>query len=271
MNTIGQNIAAFRKKKGLTQEALAAQIGVSTQSVSKWETGTNLPDVMLLAVIADTFGVTIDALYGRGDTYTGCHPDEVLDRGCRAVLETIGQSIWERGQSLFDCKDSFETYMTGYEQALCEDERMRTAVLRKHGAVYYRDALGGLLLRRPRDGWHSLLEGDGMEEACRLLSNATLRKALWFMMQTHMTVFTIPSLCGKCGIEDQEEFKALLDSLDWFAVNTVDVGDGEVTVYELQKGSRIFMLLAIAALCKEYATYQDIYYNYNGDETFFME
>ena len=54
MNTIGQNIALLRKRNGLTQETLAAQIGVSAQSISKWETGTNMPDVMLLPVIADT-------------------------------------------------------------------------------------------------------------------------------------------------------------------------------------------------------------------------
>ena len=44
MNTkeIGAKIAALRKKQGITQEALAEQVGVSAQAVSKWENGWNL-------------------------------------------------------------------------------------------------------------------------------------------------------------------------------------------------------------------------------------
>ena len=41
---IGAKIAALRKKQGITQEALAEQVGVSAQAVSKWENGWNLPD-----------------------------------------------------------------------------------------------------------------------------------------------------------------------------------------------------------------------------------
>lgn len=38
MNTMGNRIAEFRKKKGLTQDQLAEQLGISAQAVSKWET-----------------------------------------------------------------------------------------------------------------------------------------------------------------------------------------------------------------------------------------
>lgn len=58
LKTIGEKIAEKRKAKGMTQEELAATIGVSTQSVSKWENNTNMPDIMLLPVIAEIFGVT---------------------------------------------------------------------------------------------------------------------------------------------------------------------------------------------------------------------
>ena len=40
--TLGDNIAAMRKAKGLTQEQLAARVGVSAPAVSKWETGVSL-------------------------------------------------------------------------------------------------------------------------------------------------------------------------------------------------------------------------------------
>lgn len=60
---LGSNIRALRQHKGLTQEQVAAQLGVSCQAVSKWETAVNTPDIALLPAIAKLFGVTIDALF----------------------------------------------------------------------------------------------------------------------------------------------------------------------------------------------------------------
>ena len=64
-NIIGTTIAALRRDKGLTQDALAAQFGVSAQAVSKWENGLSCPDITMLPEIADYFGVSVDALFGR--------------------------------------------------------------------------------------------------------------------------------------------------------------------------------------------------------------
>lgn len=58
-----QNLRRLRLEKNLTQEQLANILGVSVQSVSRWECGNTLPDVMLLPEIARLYGVTIDDLY----------------------------------------------------------------------------------------------------------------------------------------------------------------------------------------------------------------
>ena len=60
---MGQKIKQLRYKAGLTQEQLAEQMGVSAQSVSKWETGASMPDISLLPILAETFGVSIDELF----------------------------------------------------------------------------------------------------------------------------------------------------------------------------------------------------------------
>ena len=57
------NLRRLRLAKGLTQEQLAAMLGVSIQSISRWECGNTLPDVMLLPEIARLYGVTVDDLY----------------------------------------------------------------------------------------------------------------------------------------------------------------------------------------------------------------
>lgn len=66
-DVIGGNIARLRKERNMTQEQLANLMGISYQAVSKWETGISSPDVSSLPLLADTFGVMIDALFGRGE------------------------------------------------------------------------------------------------------------------------------------------------------------------------------------------------------------
>lgn len=58
-----KNLRRLRLEKNLTQEQLANILGVSVQSVSRWECGNTLPDVMLLPEIARLYGVTVDDLY----------------------------------------------------------------------------------------------------------------------------------------------------------------------------------------------------------------
>ena len=62
--TIGENIRAFRKKNDLTQEALADRLGVTYQSISRWENGTTYPDLELLPAISEILSVTVDELLG---------------------------------------------------------------------------------------------------------------------------------------------------------------------------------------------------------------
>lgn len=62
--SIGKNIAKYRKAKGLTQEELGAMIGITNQSVSKWESEVSMPDIMLLPEIANALNITLDDLYG---------------------------------------------------------------------------------------------------------------------------------------------------------------------------------------------------------------
>lgn len=63
--SIGSKIAQYRKEKGITQEALAQMLNVTNQAVSKWESDQCCPDIQILPKLADTFGITIDALFDR--------------------------------------------------------------------------------------------------------------------------------------------------------------------------------------------------------------
>ena len=63
MIKLGEKIKSLRKQKNISQETLANYLGVSFQAVSKWETGSTLPDVTMIPAIASFFGVSTDELF----------------------------------------------------------------------------------------------------------------------------------------------------------------------------------------------------------------
>ena len=63
MTIFSKNLKRFRVAKNMTQEQAAEALGVSTQTVSRWECNTTLPDVTILPKIAALYCVTIDDLY----------------------------------------------------------------------------------------------------------------------------------------------------------------------------------------------------------------
>ena len=85
--TIGENIRNFRKKNDLTQEALADRLGVTYQSVSRWENGTTYPDLELLPAISEVLGVTVDELIGMHQVIKEKQAAEVVDELRRECMK----------------------------------------------------------------------------------------------------------------------------------------------------------------------------------------
>lgn len=66
---LSEKIYYCRKKAGKSQEALAEQLGVSRQAISKWETGEAEPEIKKLKLLAEAFGVTTDWLLSEEDPH----------------------------------------------------------------------------------------------------------------------------------------------------------------------------------------------------------
>lgn len=62
MMTFSEKLMDLRRKSGLSQEQLADRLGVTRQSVSKWESGTAMPELVKLISLSDIFGVSVDYL-----------------------------------------------------------------------------------------------------------------------------------------------------------------------------------------------------------------
>ena len=65
--TLAEKILHLRTQLGLSQLELAEKLGVSRQSVSKWETGQSVPDLEKLIKLADLFGISVDELVREGE------------------------------------------------------------------------------------------------------------------------------------------------------------------------------------------------------------
>ena len=62
---LGKQIYELRKKANLSQEQLAEKVGVSRQTISKWELGETVPDIKQARVLSQVFGVSLDELTGN--------------------------------------------------------------------------------------------------------------------------------------------------------------------------------------------------------------
>lgn len=75
--SIGANIRRIRCERKLTQDEVASHIGVSFQTISKWERGDGYPDIEMLPVIANYFSISIDELLGVSEPEKKCKYDEI--------------------------------------------------------------------------------------------------------------------------------------------------------------------------------------------------
>lgn len=81
---IGANIAAWRKRMGLTQAQLAERLNYSDKAVSKWERGESIPDVLTLLQLAKALDTTVDILLADPDA---------LPENSGVVEQTVGKVV----------------------------------------------------------------------------------------------------------------------------------------------------------------------------------
>lgn len=113
-SSLSAALAQLRRDSGMTQEQLASRLGVTFQAVSKWETGASCPDIQLLPRIADVFGVTLDALFGRTSS-----PTEAQEEAALYDLP------WPNDDTLYAVLYHGHTLITDEPAALGRDKELR--------------------------------------------------------------------------------------------------------------------------------------------------
>ncbi len=104
--TLGSFLAVLRKAKGMTQKELAERVGVSDKTVSHWERDESAPDISVLPVLADIFGVTVDELLRGEKASANAEPADTLSEKSEKQLRYLMEK-------------NFHKYQIGFWVSLC--------------------------------------------------------------------------------------------------------------------------------------------------------
>lgn len=246
-NTLGDNIARFRKAAGLTQEELGTTVGVSAQAVSRWECG-GAPDVALLPAIADALGVSIDSLFGREPgaqidvervvaRWLNTFPEEERpDRFCRLLFSSIN-SLMPENLNL----PKMNYLETANGDGLGDsDGLMYTQFWFKGGIlldVHAEDLSFSTLFPRPRDGYAKwLAPKEDYRRLFALLSRPNCLEFLWWLHCRKRDFFSLQVAAAALRLpcEDLEALAKELISFDILIAIDVEMESGPLQIYQLR-------------------------------------
>ena len=225
--SIGKNIAKYRKSKGFTQEELGAKLGVTNQSVSKWESEVSMPDVMLLPQIASILEVSLEDLYGIAR-----NPEKI------SVSADDFPSMCH--QKLID----FFYYGTNMQFAQKLTNGFRNACLSNtRGAIVVNEDFAFIDKSYKGEGSECVIQSKGSDDYTLMyLTDRNLRKVFYYQYKTAFerskesdTEFTFDEIMSGCNLTEGETVCALH--------NLKEIGINEVyTDKETQKKKYVFLM-----------------------------
>lgn len=256
---IGENISTLRRERGITQEQLGQMIGVSAQAVSKWENG-GTPDIALLPMLAEKFGVTIDTLFGTEKRSrenmavtirqwllslpTDRRIPELfsaLSGSFRSLLHDVG-SLTDAGdhfpmETAYITVDGHEIYYRSLIDAECGQA---LGVLAKDFPMY-------MLLPRPEGGYVRNLAGtEDYQKLFACLASPGVMELLLCIHRHRDTGYSAGALSRLSGMPvDSAAIQSLLD-MHLIRENTVELESGTEKLYRFEDVGAFIPLLYVA-------------------------
>lgn len=259
MNNIGTAIARLRKNNEMTQEELAVKIGVSAQTISKWENGTTMPDVLMLPVIAEMFDVTVDFLFGR-ESKSMVMPigsRDVPKKGYEEFIFTMTRSF------MYEEMPSDAVWADAMEKIVRLERKPQSQALIKYGdkgGMYANKDLGIVWRHDDRDSL-GLLDDTSVGEILKAFGDNNFRKLMKYQMKNPNASFTAASVGAKCSIPT-EEAKIALEKLAEYNFSSkmkVDLGEETVDVFHIYAQYKMVMVFTMLSLAQRLANYVDWY------------
>ena len=263
--SLGKNIAALRKKAGMTQKELGTRLFVSLQAVSRWEQGGS-PDLSVLPKLADLFGVSIDELLDHSTqtsqgieahlrTELGKVPKEqVLARANELAYEIFKQAIYFDNNALpafyqaAGISDGVDFRVAGNQTVYPRlvSAYMSGGIMRASPGA---DNKYTLFMPEPEKGFASVLKNaKAYRSFFTMLSRPNLLEVLAFCA-TQTESFSAALAAENLGISQEATVKALntLTRHNLLTTSTVHLPGSAVTVYQNSKTRSALLCLYFAA------------------------
>lgn len=269
MKTIGERIAELRRERGMTQEEFGASVGVSAQTVSKWENANTSPDISLLPVLSEVFGVTIDSLFSM--------ETERESPLCRAGWEQIPETLYDFFLSTYEKvwnadgpkhgvsdPEDMRAFFAAHPEAqsgFCSEER---------GLVYFDGGMGMVWRGMPEDT-AGLLEDEAVLGLLKALADPAVLGVLRFLTEVRpsaFTRFTAASFIKRSGLDPEDAARALAfcEKCELMFPEKIDSGEGEpLTVWTVTHAPKLrFLLGPMLALAKRFAEFRNVWWCLRG-------
>lgn len=215
--SLSANIKRLRLEKNLTQEQLAAKLGVSAQAVSKWETSETYPDGALLIPLANELEVSLDELFGN-ELVTMADISSKIVKLIHATKATerfnVARDIgWQIERGLFNCRMEIEKK---YDPSEIKNQKNASYILDDNGFTIVSNGKEPFfsVFPQPAEGYgHFLNDKDDLQKIFAALSHSDTMNALIYLYHKNENyVFESAVLERDCEIAN-DQINTVIDNL----------------------------------------------------------
>lgn len=228
--SLSANIKRLRQEKNLTQEQLAAKLGVSAQAVSKWETSETYPDGTLLVPLAQELDVSLDVLFDNNSVSMADISSRIISLIYNTKVKerfNVARDIcWQIERGLFNCCMEIEK---GYDPNDIKNTKSASYILENEGFTMVSNGKEPFfaVFPQPEEGFGHFLEvKEELRKIFEALSHKDTVNALIYLYQEGRDyVFESSVLAKECEIGN-DQIDAVLEDLRMLKV----VWGQEVTI-----------------------------------------
>ena len=253
--SLSTNIKRLRQEKNLTQEQLAAKLGVSAQAVSKWETSETYPDGTLLVPLAQELDVSLDVLFDNNSVSMADISSRIMSLIYNTKVKerfNVARDIcWQIERGLFNCCMEIEKE---YDPNEIKNQKQASYILDDTGFTIISNGKEPFfaVFPQPEEGFgHFLEDKEELRKIFEALSHKDTVNALIYLYQEGRNyVFESSVLAKECEIGN-DQIDAVLEDLRMLKV----VWGQEVTINGKKRmlyySRQSHILVAIFLIAKE--------------------
>ena len=215
--SLSANIKRLRQEKNLTQEQLAAKLGVSAQAVSKWETSETYPDGALLVPLAQELAVSLDVLFDNSFVSMADISSRIMsllyNTEEKERFHVVRDICWQIERGLFNCRMEIEKE---YDPNEIKNESNASYILDDNGFTIVSNGKEPFfsVFPQPEEGYgYFLNDKDDLQKIFAALSHTDTMNALIYLYhKAENYVFESAVLQRDCEIA-KDQISAVIDDL----------------------------------------------------------